>query len=401
MDASDPSQIAEALCTTLAALQELITRFRGLVKPSTPAGPRKGGRRAGVWYRRSRNMWYCTGRNKTQIPLGVYGEENREAAEAERRGLLQTAKLSPLTTPAVPVDPSETVSRLVRDFLVARRPRVSAGTWSQYDYCLRISFLPAFGHRAVTTLVPDELEAWADRPDWSNSTRHGRLGTVMTFLKWAKHPLKVTRPPMESRGAEAVITDEQFAAVVAAARGERYGTDLAALLTVLRETGARPAEVAGLTVASVDWGNQSVRLREHKTKRHGGDRVIHFGPPAMEVLNRQRAKYDSGHLFRTRHGRPWESAQLVKRMVQVSEKCGIHATAYGLGRHSFATKALSSGIPTAVVAALLGHRGTGMLERHYSHVGDNARVLKDAVEKLGRALSAPANGREQEEHAPS
>lgn len=88
-------------------------------------------------------------------------------------------------------------------------------------------------------------------------------------------------------------------------------------------------------------------------------------------------------------------------MVQVSETCGVYATASGLGRHSFATKALTSGIPTAVVAALLGHKGTGMLERHYSHVGDNAQVLKDAVEKLGRDLTGPAKVREQEEHAPS
>jgi integrase len=52
----------------------------------------------------------------------------------------------------------------------------------------------------------------------------------------------------------------------------------------------------------------------------------------------------------------------------VRAKLVIDATAYGF-RHSFATDALSNGVPEAHVAALLGHSSTTMLHRHYSHVG--------------------------------
>lgn len=82
-----------------------------------------------------------------------------------------------------------------------------------------------------------------------------------------------------------------------------------------------------------------------------------------------------------------EACPTVKRMVQVSEKCGVHATAY-MGRHSFATRALCAGIPDAVVAELLGHRGTAMVGKHYGHVSSQSRVLKAAVDRLSRPPAA-------------
>lgn len=49
---------------------------------------------------------------------------------------------------------------------------------------------------------------------------------------------------------------------------------------------------------------------------------------------------------------------------------------------AFATDALSKGVPDATVAALLGHSGTAMLHKHYSHLTSQATVLRDALSKL-------------------
>lgn len=338
-------------------------------------------RLAKPWYRASLMMWYVT-LDGVQVSLNISGD----TPEAQARAVSAVAALvaargctnpQPVQSPHV-----RTVAEAVAEFLLKRKPRISPGCWRQYDVALRVHFLPAFGTRPLASLTPEEIEEWADRPDWSNSTRHGRIGTVLTFLKWAKNPLKISRPPMESRGSDSVLTDEQFTKVMTAARAEGYGSDLAALLSTLRESGARPQEIAALTVAAVDWDNRLARIREHKGRRHGGDRIVHFSTLAMETLHKQREKHGDGYLFRTRNGNPWKPSQLVKRMVQVSEKCGVHATAYG-NRHAFATKALSAGISDTVVAALLGHKGTAMIHKHYSHLGDNARVLKDAVDRLG------------------
>jgi len=106
----------------------------------------------------------------------------------------------------------------------------------------------------------------------------------------------------------------------------------------------------------------------------------------MMVLEKQRAKYGAGLLFRTRVGNAWTPNGIVKRLLVISERAGFRVVAYGLGRHSFATAALVNGVPDAMVAGLLGHTGTGMLSRHYSHVTANARAMRDAAERArGRA----------------
>ncbi|MBA4189215.1 MAG: hypothetical protein C0467_14555 [Planctomycetaceae bacterium] len=359
------------------------------------AGGRSMPRSPSAWYRTSRGMWVGLIAGKLQS-LGITDPNAKEAAEAvflQLLAALSTTTLKPaafgsLPAPAViqpttPISAPRTVSEAALEFLEKRKPKISPECWRQYDITLRVHFLPVFGSRLISSLTAEEIEDWADRRTWSSSTQNNNIGTVQTFLRWAKNPLSVNRPPKESRGAESVLSDEQFAKVVEAASRGDYGSDLVAFLKLLRETGARPQEIARLTVESTDWVNSCLRTKVHKGRRHGSERVVHFNTAAMEILTTQREKYGAGHLFRTCRGNPWRGPAIVKRMIQVSKRAGVHATAY-MGRHSFATAALVAGIPDAVVAELLGHRGTAMVAKHYGHIAGQSRVLKDAVEKVNK-----------------
>jgi integrase len=339
-------------------------------------------RRAGPWYRRERAMWFATHLGK-QHPLGITDPDAREAAEAALRELV--ARL--LAAPPKPADakPSRPVGALVPEYLRTRK--VSAGTLRAYRFALETHFLPAFGARPLASLAADEIEAWADRPGWSSSYRHNTLGAVGTFLAWAGHPLDLHRPPKESRGGDTVLSDAQFARVLAA-YDSGYGGDLAALLTVLRETGARPQEVARLTCEVVDWPNACARLKGHKTARHGRARTLYFSAAAAAVLAAQRAKYAGGFLFRTRKGNPYTEKAIVQQMQRLSKRVGFRAIAYGAGRHSFATKALVEGVADTVVAAILGHGSTRMVHANYSHVAEQSRALRAAVERVSAAKPA-------------
>ena len=352
-------------------------------------------RKAAPWYRRARDEWYVTIRGR-KTPLGVKGEANGDLAHAAWRqivqGLQQLHEAGGVTPPApmgTNPDPRalRSVRELVAEFLATRPPRVGSATRASYRWGLG-AWLDGLGHRAsapLASLLASEAEAAAERDTWSSSTRNSVLGSVMVFLKWAGHPLHVHRPPKESRGAESVVSDEQFHQVLGAARG-----DFREYLRVLRETGARPGEVAGLTVEGVDWSNRVARLREHKTRRHGQVRTIYFTPAAMDVLDRQRARHGTGHLFRNNRDRPFSAVAVCQRMQTIAERVGFRVFAYGLGRHSFCTKALANGVPEAIVAELLGHRGTSMLHRHYSHVGAMSDVLRSAAEKAaGTPLTPP------------
>lgn len=331
------------------------------------------------WRDAKRGWWYVTISGKrTRLPVRGDGPGAAEQATAAWRQLLRAAKQLELVPPA---GDGRTVRQAAGEFLAAKVPRLSPGCAANYRAAVR-DFLAGLGAAAelpVGAITAEMVEATAERPRWGDSTRHGYLGTLAGFFKWAGHPLPIRRPPMGSRGADSVISDEQFLMVLGA-----VGGDFRDYLRVLRETGARPGEAATLTAEMVDWDNALARVKKHKTRKATGkDRVIHFNPAAMQVLRRQRERYGSGLLFRSdKSNTHFRKMMIVARLGTVGKKLGFRVCAYGLGRHSFATKALERGVPDAVVAALLGHKGTSMVHSHYAHLGHDSRVMKAALEKM-------------------
>lgn len=338
-----------------------------------------------VWYRRSRDEWYVTVR-RHQRRLRVYGVDNREAAIAKAMELL--ASFTP-ESEGGGGPPERTVKPLVGEYLKTREADLSPGAYRLYRFALATHLTRAFGDRRPSTVTAAEVEAWAasyrtpaGKP-WASSTRHGNLAIVGLFLRWCGNPVSLKLPPIESRGPDVVLTDEQFERVVSAHQ-ESNGGDLIALLRVLRETGARPGEVVGLTVEGVDWPNACALLKKHKTAKKGHKRILYFDTAPLAILTAQRVRYGSGLLFRTMYGAGYTVEEVGRRLRILSERSGVKATAYGLGRHSFATRALVNGVPDAIVAELLGHRGTEMVTKHYGHVGGQSQILRRYNEQANR-----------------
>lgn len=361
------------------------------------------------WYRKSRSRWYVTTSDGTQHALdrGIAPDDISGAKQATEEliaklasGIAQHLTSStcentrnlhgpgekPLVFDARQPTSSTTVSDAISTFLATTQSRALAGKITletAKNYTNALTWLrKAFASRSLASLAAPEVEAWADRPEWSNSTQRSNLRIVQQLLRTSGIILPLEVPHAESRGADSIITDEQFSKVLAELRKQRKRSDLAELLEVLRETGARPSEIAQLKADSIDWANTCTRLVHHKTRRHtGSDRIIHFTKEAMRVLERQRVKYETGHLFRTKSGSGLTKITIARRLGELSERVGFRVIAYGLGRHSFATRALERGISETDVAALLGHKGTGMLTKHYNHVGSNAARMKEQMER--------------------
>jgi integrase len=89
--------------------------------------------------------------------------------------------------------------------------------------------------------------------------------------------------------------------------------------------------------------------------------------------------HPEGQLFRRPDGSPLRARDISDWIYR--NRDGPNVIAYGY-RHALATDALLGGIPDAVVASLLGHSGTAVLHRHYSHIADKARAMREALGRV-------------------
>jgi integrase len=331
------------------------------------------------WFRAEKNTWYATV-NGWKTSLGVRGRASRKEAYDAWHKLLANGE--PVAgVPGLRRNAGEVIRRFFDD--VGGRVKPKTLRWYR-------DFLEPFARRhgrlAVADITPTLAESYSRKAAWSASTRHGFLGALMAAFRWAvrarmigSNPLDgLRRPPKVSRGATCLITPKEHETIVAAA-SPRFRL----FLTVLHATGARPSEVAAISAENFDAEAGAVRLIEHKTAHLiGKPRIIYLTPQVTELLKRQSERFPVGPLLRNRDGNPWNGRAVVEAMRRLRKRTGIlHAVAYGY-RHSWASDALEHGVPDALVAELLGHRGTAMLHKHYSHLGAKARALREALNRV-------------------
>ena len=333
------------------------------------------------WFRASRQRWYVT-IDGQKIDLGG----DRDAAFRQFHALMSGQAPTPTPRPAPakrePAKKELSVDELARDYLADLQRRVTPRTHVVATGYLK-AFREHYGNRPAASLNRREVANWvATRPTWSDTTAAHVACRVLALYNWAAvediiaaNPLKgMAKPSARSRGAESVMGVADYERLLDAA--PQYLRDV---LTALRDTGARPCEV--LTVTAADFhAEQSVWvLRRHKTShKTGKPRVVHLTAGVAETCLRLAAKYPAGPLYRTASGKPFPAGYYLPRLVrELRRKLGLPESVipYGL-RHGFATDALAKGVPDALVAELLGHAGTGMLHKHYAHLGDRQAELR-------------------------
>ena len=187
-----------------------------------------------------------------------------------------------------------TVAGLVDAFLADSAARVSPAAHHYYVLFLR-RLSVELGERPAEAVAPHEVvEAVSRRPQWPPAHRANFLGMVQMAYRWAVRARLVAncmdglrKPPRVSRGVSAVISADEFNRLLAHAR-----EDTRDLLTLLWATGARPAEVAGLTAEQVRASADGViPLASHKTSHKGKARflVLTGGPGTWPGGGRRRS----------------------------------------------------------------------------------------------------------------
>lgn len=144
-----------------------------------------------------------------------------------------------------------------------------------------------------------------------------------------------------------------------------------AMLEVLYATGIRVAELVGLDVGDVDFGNRTMRVMG----KGGKQRVVPFGVPAQDALDawlrRGRAVVANGEsgqaMFLGVRGRRIDQRVVRTVVHEGARQAGVPDVSPHALRHSAATHLLDGGADLREVQEMLGHASLSTTQR-YTHV---------------------------------
>lgn len=284
---------------------------------------------------------------------------------------------------------------------------------------------PVIGKMQLAEVKPMHCKAVLNRmePLYAGSTIRQTYITMGMLFKSAvmndmiaKHPMNGVRSTKPVRAVDDIkcLTVEEQLRFLEAARETHNGRQYEFLL----ETGLRTSELIGLTWDSIDWTKRTLTVSKILEYRHKQG-CWRAGPPKSqksyrtipltdkaygilascysERTTRKEAESMSQSLEYTdrrtgekkrllmhdlvfvnwRTGEPSKNSSYDTHLYKLCDHAGIRRLSMHALRHTYATRAIESGMPPKVLQMLLGHSSIKMTMDRYVHVTDDS--MFDAV----------------------
>jgi integrase len=155
-------------------------------------------------------------------------------------------------------------------------------------------------------------------------------------------------------------------------------------------SGCGYGELTRLTVADFHPDSGTLLIREAKS---GKARHVPLEDGALaffEAITAGRPAAEPN--FRTADGRIWGKSYQARPLAQACQAARIDPpiTFHGL-RHTWASHRVMKGAPLIVVAQVLGHADTRMVEKHYGHLAPS--YVRDVVRATALDLGPASDGK--------
>lgn len=346
----------------------------------------------------------------------------------EQLYLCRHPELRTATSPDMTVD--AWFNRWLKDVVGNRAPNTLRNYRERYEHNVQ----PFIGSMLLRDVKPMDCQMIlnAMESDYASSTIRQTYMTMGTFFKSAKdngfidrHPMdgvRYTKPVRAVDDIHFLTVDEQKRFLEAAKGSHNY-----AQYALILETGLRTGEMIGLTWDAIDWEKRTLTVNKTLEFRYKQDEW-RAGPPKTESSYRTIPLTDTAYgilreIYDTREyrnesnglstvltfmdrktgqkrklvmrdlvfinwrtGMPAKNSSYDTHLYKLCDEAGIKRFCMHALRHTYATRAIESGMPPKVLQKLLGHASITTTMNRYVHVTDDS--MKKAVAQFAKAQEA-------------
>ena len=346
----------------------------------------------------------------------------------EQLYLCRHPELRTATSPDMTVD--AWFNRWLKDVVGNRAPNTLRNYRERYEHNVQ-PFIGSMLLRDVKQIDCQRILN-AMESDYAGSTIRQTYMTMGTFFKSAKdngfidrHPMdgvRYTKPVRAVDDIHFLTVDEQKRFLEAAKGSHNY-----AQYALILETGLRTGEMIGLTWDAIDWEKRTLTVnktlefrykqdewravppktessyrtipltdtaygilreiydtREYRNESNGLSTVLTF----MDRKTGQKRKLVMRDLvfINWRTGMPAKNSSYDTHLYKLCDDAGIKRFCMHALRHTYATRAIESGMQPKVLQKLLGHASITTTMNRYVHVTDDS--MKKAVAQFAKAQEA-------------
>jgi len=288
------------------------------------------------------------------------------------------------------ISQSPTVEEFSRQWQRENETRkLAPNTLQFYDNMLK-KINQHVGHIETSKLRPVDVQAMVNQmvsDEVGTVTVIEASKTLHTLMKRAvqlematNNPCANVRRPKRKKPQVEAFTIEEAKAIIAYGEQKKYP----GLWKLAFQTGMRISELFGLHWSEVDFEANEVRVIQQLTygryrglrppKSESGVRTITVSDEVLEALNQQRRQnLRSGngkapHVFAgPQGGFVWVNTFYKCHWVPMLEKLEIPHRGFHSIRHTYATFAISEGVPITTVSHVLGHSDPSITLSKYAH----------------------------------
>lgn len=363
------------------------------------------------WYRKDRSAWFVTIKG-VRHNLG----KNKKEAFTKFHALMNAPE-----TPPVSLQSFVAVADAFLDWVHKNQAKL---TFEWYRFRIE-RFCRRYPDLNANDLRPYHVQQWVDSYEvLGRNSRRNHMRAIKRCMRWAQEQGYVDRNMISHLKMPGAVSRE-----VSISRIEfEYlcsfivDSNFLMLCQTAFDTGCRPQEIVAVEARHFDEENSRWIFPTGEAKGKKKPRIVYLSPASLVVTKTLAKRYPSGPLFRNSIGSKWTKnsvncafSRLQCRMgrakIAISEaspsewineqlillngndvfdresKSNIaklknrllreQAPRYSLYafRHSWATRALQSGVDALTVAVLMGHNDPSTLSRVYQHIAHSPEYM--------------------------